>query len=102
MAGIGELNVATQSKRPANAGSVTIKGLRIYVHDVSDDAAERGRATKTLEGVVKQIAVKEAKLGNAQFIANANPEVVAAERERLGELAAQRASLQEHLTELGG
>jgi len=102
MAGIGELNLATQSKRPANAGSVTIKGLRIYVHDVSDDAAERGRATKTLEGVVKQIAVKEAKLGNAQFITNANPEVVAAERERLAVLVGQRASLQEHLTELGG
>jgi valyl-tRNA synthetase len=100
MAGIGELNVATQSKRPANAGSVTIKGLRIYVHDVSDDAAERDRATKTLEGVVKQIAGKESKLGNAQFITNANPEVVAAERERLNDLLAQRASLLEHLAEL--
>jgi valyl-tRNA synthetase len=100
MAGIGELNVTTQSKRPANAGSVTIKGLRIYVHDVSDDAAERGRATKTLEGVVKQIAGKEAKLGNAQFITNANPEVVAAERERLNDLLTQRASLLEHLAEL--
>jgi valyl-tRNA synthetase len=102
MAGIGDLNVTTQAKRPANAGSVTIKGLRIYVHDVSDDAAERLRATKALEGVVKQISGKEAKLGNAQFIANANPEVVAAEQERLAELVGQRASLQEHLTELGG
>jgi len=100
MAGIGDLNVTTHAKRPANAGSVTIKGLRIYVHDVSDDAAERGRAAKTLEGVVRQIAGKEAKLGNAQFIANADPEVVAAERERLNDLLAQRASLLEHLVEL--
>jgi len=101
MAGIGELNVATHAKRPTNAGSVTIKGLRIYVHDVSDDAAERLRATKMLEGVVKLIAGKESKLSNAQFITNANPEVVAAERERLAELLGQRASLQEHLAELG-
>jgi len=54
-----------------------------------------------LEGVDKQIATKEAKLGNAQFVANAKPEVVAAERGRLDELLAQRASLREHLAELG-
>jgi valyl-tRNA synthetase len=102
MAGIGALNVTTRAQRPANAGSVTVKGLRIYVHDVSDDAAERVRATKALEGVLKQIAGKEAKLGNAQFITNANPEIVAAERERLAELVGQRAVLQEHLAELGG
>ena len=100
MAAIGELNVVSQGKRPSNAGSVTIKGLRIYVHNITDDAAERVRASKTLEGVDKQIAAKEAKLGNAQFVANAKPEVVGAERGRLDELLAQRASLREHLAEL--
>jgi len=101
MAGIGELNVVTQGKRPANAGSVTVKGLRIYVHDVSDDAAEQVRTAKTLEGVARQIAAKESKLGNAKFTANADSEVVAAERLRLFELLEQRATLQEHLSELG-
>ncbi len=101
MAGIGELHVVPQGKRPPNGGSVTIKGLRIYVHNITDDAAERVRAGKTLEGVDKQIAAKEAKLGNAQFVANAKPEVVAAERGRLDELLAQRSSLHEHLAELG-
>ncbi len=101
MAGIGELDVVAQGKRPPNAGSVTIKGLRIYVHNITDDASERVRARKTLEGVDKQIAAKEAKLGNAKFVANAKPEVVAAERGRLAELLAQRASLRDHLAELG-
>jgi len=101
MAGIGELDVVSQGKRPLNAGSVTIKGLRIYVHNITDDAAEQVRARKTLEGVEKQIAGKEAKLNNSQFVANAKPEVVAAERGRLDELLAQRASLREHLAELG-
>jgi len=101
MAGIGELDVVSQGKRPLNAGSVTIKGLRIYVHNITDDASERVRARKTLEGVEKQIASKEAKLNNSQFVANAKPEVVAAERGRLDELLAQRVSLHEHLAELG-
>ncbi|MFH1110589.1 MAG: valine--tRNA ligase [Planctomycetota bacterium] len=102
MAGIGGLDVVSQGKRPPNAGSVTIKGLRIYVHNITDDAAEQVRARKTLEGVEKRIAGKEAKLNNSQFVANAKPEVVAAERGRLDELLAQRASLREHLAELGG
>jgi len=50
--------------------------------------------------VEKQIAGKEAKLNNSQFVGNAKPEVVAAERGRLDELLAQRASLHEHLAEL--
>ena len=33
------------------------------------------------------------KLSNEKFVANANPDVVAAERERLGELEGQQASL---------
>ncbi len=100
MAGIGELSVVTQGKRPANAGSVTIKGLRIYVHNISDDSAERERTSKIVVTLGMQITGKEAKLSNPQFIANANPEVVAAERERLDELLGQRASLQEHLADL--
>ena len=34
------------------------------------------------------------KLGNEKFVANANPEVVAAERERYDDLQIQRASLE--------
>jgi valyl-tRNA synthetase len=102
LAKVEELNVTSQGKRPANAGSVTVRGLRIFVHDISDDAAERARTEKPLADVEKQIAGKEAKLANEKFIANARPEVVEAERKRLADLISHRTALQEHLAELAG
>ena len=100
MAGIGALKIVTQGKRPRNAGSVTKGTLRIFVHDISDDQAERKRTKKSLDLAEKQIAGKEAKLQNERFLANAKPEFVDAERTRLAELTAERAALREHLGEL--
>ena len=100
MANIGELNVVSQAKRPKNAGSLTVGNLRIYIHDVSNDEAERKRATKALEQLVMQIEGKQRKLSNDKFIANAKKEVVEAERGRLQELLTQRDSLNAHLAEL--
>jgi len=101
MAGIAKLHVSSDAKRPANAGSITIGDLRIYVHDISDDAAERERATKSLADLERQIKGKESKLGNEKFVANAKPEVVQAERERLKALVTQRIALEAQLVELG-
>jgi valyl-tRNA synthetase len=101
MAGIGTLTVSSGAKRPKNAGSATVKGLRIFVHDVSDDDAERKRSAKALEALEKQIKGKESKLGNEKFVANAKPEVVEIERTRLSELTVERDSLVAHLAELG-
>ena len=100
MANIAKLTVTSQAQRPKNAGSVAVSGLRVYVHDISDDEAELERTTKALGDTQKQIAGKEGKLGNEKFVANAKPEVVEAERQRLAELVAQRDSLQAHLAEL--
>ncbi|MGF9562041.1 valine--tRNA ligase [Neorhizobium sp. JUb45] len=58
-----------------------------------DFAAERARIEKTLGKVDADIARAKGKLSNEKFVANADPEVVAAERERLAELEMQRASL---------
>ncbi len=101
MAGIGELRVAGSGTRPANSASINIRHLRVFVHNVTDDAAERTRAAKELENVEKQIAGKEGKLRNQQFVTNAKPEVVKAESDRLAELVAQRETLRTHLQELG-
>ncbi|UCE58561.1 MAG: valine--tRNA ligase [Phycisphaerales bacterium] len=100
MAGIKELFVDPKAKRPANAGSIAVHGLRIYVHDISDDEAELKRTKKALDQLTKQIAGKESKLSNEKFVANAKPEVVEAERSRLNDLLAQRDGLQAHLAEL--
>ena len=101
MAGIGELYVATDARRPPNAGSIAVKALRIFVHDISDDDAERTRTTKALDAVQKQIAGKEGKLGNEKFLANAKADIVEAERARLADLMSERSALQAHLSELG-
>ncbi|MCC7290718.1 MAG: valine--tRNA ligase [Phycisphaerales bacterium] len=101
MAGVGEVTVSGDAKRPVNAGSLHVGALRVYVLDISDDAAERQRATKELAEVTKQIQSREGKLSNEKFVANAAPQLVEAERARLAELKTQRTSLEEHLAELG-
>jgi valyl-tRNA synthetase len=100
MAGIGELSVITEASRPKNSGTLSVGGLRIYVHDISDDQADRTRTAKSLADIEKQIAGKQSKLSNEKFVANAKPEVVEAERQRLEELQHEQAALQAHLAEL--
>ena len=100
MANVEALTVAADAKRPPNAGSIASHGLRIYVHDISDDAAERDRATKALAAVEKQIAVREGKLNNPGFVAKADPELIAAERQRHADQIAERDNLRYQLAEL--
>ena len=101
MAGIDSLVVDPEATRPKNAASTSVQGMRIFVHNISDDNAERSRAEKVLAGLEKQIAGKESKLANEKFVQNAKPEVVDAERERLAGLVAERDALQSHLAQLG-
>ena len=58
-----------------------------------DVAAERARLEKALAKVDQEMARIASKLSNEKFVANANPEVVAAERERHEELLTQKANL---------
>jgi len=97
MAKVGSLHIATDAPRPANSGVLVLGVMQIYVHDVSDDAAERSRLTREMASVDKQIAGKEGKLGNSRFVENAKPEVVAAERERLVALQKRKTLLNESL-----
>ncbi len=59
-----------------------------------DLVAERVRIEKSHAKAQAEIDRAEKKLGNEKFVANADPEVVAAERERLAELLVLRTSLQ--------
>ena len=58
-----------------------------------DVAAETARLTKVIGKVDADIERSQKKLGNEKFIANADPEVVATERERFEELKQQREQL---------
>ncbi|MCY1668503.1 valine--tRNA ligase [Rhizobium sp. SL86] len=59
-----------------------------------DLVAERARIEKSRAKTEVEIDRAEKKLGNEKFVANADPEVVAAERERLAELLVLKASLE--------
>ena len=58
-----------------------------------DVSAEKARLEKAITKVDQEKDRLAKKLGNEKFIANADPEVVAADRERFDELEIQRASL---------
>jgi valyl-tRNA synthetase len=58
-----------------------------------DFAAEKARLEKNKAKIEDEIARIVAKLGNEKFVANAKPELVEAERERLAELDQQKISL---------
>ncbi len=69
-----------------------------------DVAAEKARLEKAISKVDQEKDRLAKKLGNEKFIANADPEVVAADRERFDELEIQRASLKtalERVSEAG-
>jgi len=58
-----------------------------------DLSAEKARLEKAIGKTEGEMARINGKLSNEKFVANANPEVVEAERERLAELQSQMASL---------
>ncbi|MFZ2102835.1 MAG: valine--tRNA ligase [Oricola sp.] len=65
-----------------------------------DVDAERARLTRAIEKAEADIAKLEAKLGNDKFVANAKPEVVASERDKLDEALSARDSLKAALARI--
>ncbi|MDZ7602187.1 MAG: hypothetical protein U1A06_12525, partial [Hoeflea sp.] len=63
--------------------------------DLIDLAAEKVRLEKALSKASEEAARIEGKLANEKFVANAKPDVVAAEREKLAELQGQMDKLAE-------
>jgi valyl-tRNA synthetase len=87
--------------KPTNAAvSITDDNIQIYVHDVVDTQAERRKLEKQKDEIEKAKKAVEAKLNNDNFITKANPQVVAATRDKLAELTEQMKLLEKHLSEL--
>jgi valyl-tRNA synthetase len=86
---------------PAAAGVVGELRLLIPLQGLVDLDAERARLDRELKRVAAEIAKCEGKLGNERFVANAPDEVVAQERERLGDWSGQLAALREQRERLG-
>ncbi len=78
--------LASGETPPACAAAVVGEmTLLVPMAGLIDPAAELTRLTKRLEKNRQEIAKATAKLGNANFVANAPPEVVATERERIAQ-----------------
>ena len=97
LANVGELTVTTGATRPKNAGTLVVGHVQIFVHDISDDAAEAERLRKEIAETEKQVAASKGRLSNEKFVANAPTDVVQAARDRLAELEAKVATLQQNL-----
>jgi valyl-tRNA synthetase len=90
---------ATVGERPPKARPATTPAADVYVpvEGLLDVEAARARAEKELEGVRKDLARTQGKLGNAGFMAKAPEDVVEKERAIEQELIARQAALQERL-----
>ncbi len=87
--------------RPDNAAVAVCGEMEISVQGVVDAAAEREKLTKQKEQLIGWYKAAQAKLSNESFVSRAKPEVVQRERERLGQLQEQLATVEKNLAELG-
>jgi valyl-tRNA synthetase len=91
------------SEQPAQAASVTVGGVTAFLPlaDLVDLEAERARLRKELDAAAGQIARSEGLLEGNSFARRAPAEVVQRERDKLENLRATHATLQERLKTLG-
>ncbi|EJZ21309.1 valyl-tRNA ligase, partial [Rhizobium sp. Pop5] len=80
---------------PKGAAQIVVAEATICLPlgNLIDLSAEKARLEKAIVKTEGEISRINGKLSNEKFVANANPEVVEAERERLEELEGQIASL---------
>ena len=91
--------VAAEGERPAGSAAAVAGGVQIFVQLGEDVDFEglKAQLAKKAEKLEKGIAQCDAKLGNERFVQNADPDVVAAERERRAELDVELTMLRENL-----
>ncbi len=100
LAGLESLQIAENLPKPNNAATAIVEGTQVYVHNVIDPQAERARLQKQKQEIEQAKKAVENKLGNANFVSRAKPEVVAQAREKLQQLQEQLRAIERHLTEL--
>ncbi|NID04052.1 valine--tRNA ligase [Luteibacter jiangsuensis] len=90
-------------EEPAAAVAV-VGGMRVLIplEGLIDVGAEKARLAKEIARVEGEIRKCEAKLGNANFVANAPAEVVAQERQRIADWTRQADAMREQARKLGG
>ncbi|MCH2101645.1 MAG: valine--tRNA ligase [Planctomycetes bacterium] len=102
MARLAELSVSEGGDRPKNAGTdVTAAGaVFLPLAAETDPAKLRASLEKKLDKVQKGIGGIEKKISNDRFLQNADPDVVASEKQRLIELQQEAGMLEANLLAL--
>ncbi|MEZ2130569.1 MULTISPECIES: valine--tRNA ligase [unclassified Sinorhizobium] len=93
LARVEEISLASAAPKGSAQIVVSEATVCLPLGNLIDLAAEKARLEKSIAKADAEMARISGKLANEKFVANANPDVVAAERERLSELESQRASL---------
>ncbi len=99
LARLESLEVRSDGVKPASSGTDVFRGGSVFLPFTAetDPAKLRGSLEKKLKKVEGGMRAIDGKLGNDKFIANADPEVVASERERRVLLETELATLQANL-----
>ncbi|MDI7863342.1 valine--tRNA ligase [Rhizobiaceae bacterium n13] len=89
-------NIALDAMAPKGAAQIVVGEATacLPLGNLIDLTAEQARLEKAIGKTDQEMSRISSKLANEKFVANANPEVVAAERERFEELQLQRSSLE--------
>ncbi|NNC89825.1 MAG: valine--tRNA ligase [Akkermansiaceae bacterium] len=96
-----DFDAAYEPPKGTPAALTAVGEVYLPLEGLIDVAAERSRLGKEIAKVEKEMAKSEAKLGNANFVERAKPEVVEQERGRLKDWQEKIAQLQEMLAGLG-
>ncbi len=76
--------------------------LLLHADQLIDVPAERARLQKEMGKVEKDLTGLRTRLGNADFLQRAKPDVVERDRARVQELESRMSELQQHLSALPG
>jgi len=89
---------------PPSSAQIVASGATVFLPlgDVIDLKAEEARLRKELGKATDEVARLHKKLSNERFVANAAPEIVESEREKLAEHRARQEKLEEALQRLRG
>ncbi|PWI54818.1 valine--tRNA ligase [Rhizobium phaseoli] len=98
LARVEAISIADNAPKGAAQIVVAEATVCLPLGNLIDLSAEKARLEKAIAKMEGEMARIDGKLSNEKFVANANPEVVEAERDRLEELKGQMASLKTALS----
>lgn len=100
---VQELYAGTNIPKPPASMACVVRNIEIFMplSQIADLEAEKNRLGKQVEKMEKELAGMDAKLSNPNFLNNAKPEIVEAEKQRRAALNEKLSLTKELLSDLG-